>query len=113
MKNSYFTSDTNGQKPSEHGSEYDIEENRVVEGIEATIFPGNNDFDIKPENGKFPILDKLESRASIQPLDVPLDDIEASDMDNMVSQDLENPSGADIVDGKSKKREKKKAKDER
>lgn len=114
MKNSYFTGDTtNDQKPSEHGTSSAIEENHVFEGTGAIIFPGIDDFDIKSDNEKLSVLGKLESRASIRPLDVPLDEIENLVMENVVNQDHENPSAADIMDEKSKKREKKKAKEER
>ena len=113
MKNSYFTGDTNDQKLTEHGTNSAIEENHVFEGTGAISFPGIDDFDIKSDNEKLSVLGKLESRASIRPLDVPLDEIENSDVDNVVNQDHENPNAADIMDEKSKKREKKKAKVER
>lgn len=113
IKNSYFTGDTNDHKPSERGTTATIEENHGFEGTGAINSPGIDDFDIKSNNEKLSVLGKLESRASIRPLDVPLDEIENSDMDNVVNQDHENPNAADIMDEKSKKREKKKAKEER
>ena len=58
------------------------------------------DFSIQSSNGKLPVLDELESRASIQPLEVPLDDLEVSDTDNVVNKDLENLSDEDNIDEK-------------
>ncbi|KAL3534003.1 hypothetical protein ACH5RR_007524, partial [Cinchona calisaya] len=113
MKNSYFTSDANRQKPSGHGTDYAIDGNHVFESTEAIMLPSLDDFSIQSENGKLPVIGELESRASVRPLDVLLDEVETSDTDNMVSEDLKHLSGADIMGEKSKKRTKKKAKEER
>lgn len=105
MKNSYFVSDAaDGQETPK--IEYDNESDEDRETT-ATILPIiENDY-METENGKHPILAELESRASIPPLDVPLDDIETANVDNVANQDQERSSGADIEDGKNKKRAKK------
>ncbi|RAL51772.1 hypothetical protein DM860_010490 [Cuscuta australis] len=59
------------------------------------------------------ILTEVESRASIPPLEVPLNDIENSDTEDAVNKDPDQTSGANIIDGKEKKRAMKKAKKER
>lgn len=110
MKNSYFVSDADDvQETPKIESDNAIDEDQETA---ATILPIIENIYMETKNGKHPILAELESRASIPPLDVPLDDIETANMDNIVNQDLERSSGADTEDGKSTKRAKK-AKKER
>ncbi|KAG8646904.1 rRNA biogenesis protein RRP5 isoform X3 [Manihot esculenta] len=88
------TIDDSGSKPQESSS------------------PGIRGMDIESENEECPILAQAESRASIPPLDVTLDDMEHSDVDDVIDKNKEDIGEAKIVDEKKKKREKK-AKEER
>ncbi|CAL5377847.1 unnamed protein product [Camellia sinensis] len=89
MKNSYFMSNYDIQAPSKQKYDDAIEEKDHM----------NLDFEC--ENGQHPLPAEVEARASILPLEVPLDDIEKSDMVN-----------ADAVDQKNKSQAKKKANEE-
>ncbi|CAI9097447.1 OLC1v1033877C1 [Oldenlandia corymbosa var. corymbosa] len=114
MKSSYFKSDTNDQKLSEQGPGDAVPENHhVFEDTELMLLPEIADFSFPSVNGTHVAHDELESRASIRPLEVPLDDIEDSDTDNVATQVVELVDDADTIDEKSRKRPKKKAKLER
>ncbi|XP_039057637.1 rRNA biogenesis protein RRP5-like [Hibiscus syriacus] len=111
MKKSYFTDDIGITK--EEDSDEDIEETDVMDDEARSIqltnsTPGMN---IEYESGASSVLAQAESRASIPPLEVTIDDIEHADMD--ISQNQANNDNAITIDEKSKKREKKKAKEER
>ncbi|KAI5671713.1 hypothetical protein M9H77_12077 [Catharanthus roseus] len=112
MKNSYLHSDMEVQETSELDSDNAIDENHDG-GPEATSLSVIENSHMQSENGKHPILADLESRASIPPLDVPLDDMEIADVDNTTNQDLKDSNGAYIADETSKKHAKKKAKEDR
>ncbi|CAL5321258.1 unnamed protein product [Camellia sinensis] len=101
MKNSYFMSNYDIQAPSKQ--KYD-------DGIEEK---DHMNLDFECENGQRPLPAEVEARASILPLEVPLDDIEKSDMVNAACQNIEHVDDADAVDQKNKSQAKKKANEER
>ncbi|CAL5418123.1 unnamed protein product [Camellia sinensis] len=101
MKNSYFMSNYDIQAPSKQKYDDAIEEKDHM----------NLDFEC--ENGQHPLPAEVEARASILPLEVPLDDIEKSDMVNAACQNIEHVDDADAVDQKNKSQAKKKANEER
>ncbi|KAE8666126.1 RNA binding,RNA binding isoform 2 [Hibiscus syriacus] len=111
MKNSYFTDDIGITEQGD--SDDDIEETDVTDDEARSIqltdsTPGMN---IEYESGASSVLSQAESRASIPPLEVTIDDIEHADMD--ISQNQANNDDAISIDKKSKKRGKKKTKEER
>ncbi|CAL5439115.1 unnamed protein product [Camellia sinensis] len=101
MKNSYFMSNYDIQAPSKQKYDDAIEEKDHM----------NLDFEC--ENGQHPLPAEVEARASILPLEVPLDDIQKSDMVNAACQNIEHVDDADAVDQKNKSQAKKKANEER
>ncbi|XP_028075775.1 rRNA biogenesis protein RRP5-like [Camellia sinensis] len=101
MKKSYFMSNYDIQAPSKQKYDDAIEEKDHM----------NLDFEC--ENGQHLLLAEVEARASILPLEVPLDDIEKSDMVNAAFQNIEHVDDADAVDQKNKSQAKKKANEER
>lgn len=68
---------------------------------------GAQSMDTEDENGGCPIVAQAESRASIPPLEVSLDDIDESNIDNLVGQDEENIDEAATVHEKNKRQAKK------
>ena len=118
MKNSYLTGDYDIQAPSKPKSDDAISRNDYVEGTQLTTLlesssSGIQNLDIQCENGDRPVLAKVEERASILPLEVPLDDMENSGLDDDVCKNNEHVDDADTGDEKNKRRAKKKAKEER
>ncbi|THG15195.1 hypothetical protein TEA_009968 [Camellia sinensis var. sinensis] len=91
MKKSYFMSNYDIQAPSKQKYDDAIEE----------------------KDHMHLLLAEVEARASILPLEVPLDDIEKSDMVNAAFQNIEHVDDADAVDQKNKSQAKKKANEER
>ncbi|GMP76051.1 hypothetical protein CsSME_00032894 [Camellia sinensis var. sinensis] len=91
MKNSYFMSNYDIQAPSKQKYDDAIEEKDHMHPLPAEV----------------------EARASILPLEVPLDDIEKLDMVNAACQNIEHVDDADAVDQKNKSQAKKKANEER
>ncbi|TYJ18682.1 hypothetical protein E1A91_A09G140100v1 [Gossypium mustelinum] len=117
MKNSYFTDDIDFQITEQEESDEDIEETGVADDdaddeARSILLTDSTGMDIEYGSGVSDVLAQAESRASIPPLDVTLDDIEHSDMENFISQNQEN-NEVTGVDEKSKRRAKKKAKEER
>ncbi|WRX22777.1 S1 domain - like 5 [Theobroma cacao] len=111
MKNSYLTDDIDIQIPSNEESDEDVEETDDTRSRMLT--DSTLGMAIEYENGASSILAQAESRASIPPLEVTLDDIEHSDMDILVSQNQANSNEAVTGDEKNKRRAKKKAKEDR
>lgn len=115
MKNSYFSSDNDLQMLSEEETDEDIEENGSHDQslmLDGSL-PAVEDSDIESEGGEALVLAQTESRASVPPLEVTLEDIEQPVMDNVVSQNMERIDVADNKDEKNKRQAKKKAKEER
>uniref|UniRef100_A0A5B7AEH9 rRNA biogenesis protein RRP5 n=1 Tax=Davidia involucrata TaxID=16924 RepID=A0A5B7AEH9_DAVIN len=118
MKDSYFGDDTEIQTTSKQRSDDTIKENGFTGGTQLIMLPdsssaGIHNLGIECENGEHPILAETEARASVLPLEVPLDDVEYSDIHNVVSQDRDHLDDTDTTDEKNKKRAKKKAREER
>ncbi|CAL5409180.1 unnamed protein product [Camellia sinensis] len=120
MKNSYFMSNYDIQAPSKQKYDDAIEEKDHMVGTQLTMLPdrgslGMQNLDFECENGQHLLLAEVEVRASILPLEVPLDDIEKSDMVNAACQNIEHvdDADADAVDQKNKSQAKKKANEER
>ncbi|MBA0857666.1 hypothetical protein Goshw_015409 [Gossypium schwendimanii] len=117
MKNSYFTDDIDFQITEQEESDEDIEETGVADDdaddeARSILLTDSTGMDIEYRSGVSDVLAQAESRASIPPLDVTLDDIEHSDMENFISENQEN-NEVTAIDEKSKRRAKKKAKEER
>ncbi|GMP96859.1 hypothetical protein CsSME_00045323 [Camellia sinensis var. sinensis] len=118
MKNSYFMSNFDIQAPSKQKYDDAIEEKDHMVRTQLTMLPdrgslGMQNLDFECENGQHPLPAEVEARASILPLEVPLDDIEKSDMVNAAFQNIEHVDDADAVDQKNKSQAKKKANEER
>ncbi|CAL5321864.1 unnamed protein product [Camellia sinensis] len=117
---SYFMSNYDIQAPSKQKYDDAIEEKDHMVGTQLTMLPdrgslGMQNLDFECENGQHLLLAEVEARASILPLEVPLDDIEKSDMVNAACQNIEHvdDADADAVDQKNKSQAKKKANEER
>lgn len=115
MKSSYFKNDTDDlQMSSEEESDEAIEE--AGSYIRSSLFVNSSvavqDMDMESEDGGFPVLAQTESRASVPPLDVSLDD-EQPDMDNVISQNQGHIDEAKTIDEKNNRRAKKRVKEER
>ncbi|XP_022743667.1 rRNA biogenesis protein RRP5 isoform X2 [Durio zibethinus] len=114
MKKSYFADDIDNQIHSKEESDEEIEGSGVMDDGRSIILTDNpHGMDIEFEAGASSVLAQAESRASIPPLEVTLDDIEHSDMDILVSQNQTNSNEAVTIDEKNKRLAKKKAKEER
>ncbi|XP_016442839.2 rRNA biogenesis protein RRP5 [Nicotiana tabacum] len=115
MKNSYFNDATSGETNIRHSSGYPVEGNALSIGIESTPSPERSSQERENLDGESvdatdPFLAEVESRASIPPLEVPLDDIENLDEDDIVNQDSGDASNLGTSDEKNKKLAAKKAK---
>lgn len=118
MKDSYFEGHDDIQAPSKQKSDASVDGNDYIEFDPLTSLPessssGIQNLAIDFGNGEHPILADVEARASIPPLEVPLDDIESSGMDDVLSHDKKLVESVGIEDEKSKRRAKKKANEER
>ncbi|CAH2053972.1 unnamed protein product [Thlaspi arvense] len=117
MKSSCFMDgdDVEAQPPSEENANEAIMECDSVNGSKSGGTAAVGDFGFletsgERHSGTSLVLAQVESRASISPLEVDLDDIEESDVDKNHNQ--EKLQGAD-KDEKSKRRDKQKDKEER
>ncbi|KAG6700889.1 hypothetical protein I3842_08G135300 [Carya illinoinensis] len=115
MKGSYMGDGIDFQLPSQQEPDEAIRENGFTTLLTSpgSSLLGAQSMDTEDENGDCPILAQAESRASIPPLEVSLDDIDQSSIDNLVGQDQENIDEATTVHEKNKRQAKKKAKKER
>ncbi|KAL2480440.1 RNA binding [Abeliophyllum distichum] len=117
LKNSYFEDDRTVQTPSRESHDNANEENDSFVCTVSTMLPQSSSAWIQnrnneSENGLHPILADVEARAFIQPLEVPLDDIESFDIEDDASRSIAVATIADTIDEKNKKA-KKKAREER
>lgn len=113
MKNSYMRGETVLQIPSKEESDEPIVDGmKSITSMNSSLF-GTSNIDVEDEINQFPILSQVQQRADIPPLDVPLDDFDQFDVNNTNSQSEEHANEEDIVNEKHKRREKKKAKEER
>ncbi|XWS56135.1 hypothetical protein CRYUN_Cryun09bG0060500 [Craigia yunnanensis] len=114
MKNSYFTDDIDIRIPSIEESDEEIEETGFMDDARSIMLTDSiHGLNIEFESGAISVLAQAESRASIPPLEVTLDDIDHSDMDILISQNQANSNEAVAIDEKNKRRAKKKAKEKR
>lgn len=93
-------------------------ENDFVDETQLSTFLESNsheiqNLDIEYEDEEYPVLSQAESRASILPLEVDFDDVDHSNLDDTTSQNQILTSETNIMDEKSKRRAKKKAKEEK
>ncbi|KAJ0242497.1 S1 domain-containing protein [Hirschfeldia incana] len=112
MKSSYFINgdDEEAQPPSEENANDSSMECDPVNDSKPGVLTAVGEFGFQETNsGTSVALAQVESRASILPLEVDLDDIEESDFDNNQNQKLQGAN----KDEKSKRREKQKDKEER
>ncbi|KAF3620072.1 hypothetical protein FXO37_33419 [Capsicum annuum] len=91
MKKSYFNDATSTETDARPSSGYTVNGDALSIGIESTPSPekssqAREDFDGESVDGKDLFLAEVESRASIPPLDVPLDDTENFDMGDVVNE---------------------------
>jgi len=113
MKNSYMRGETVLQIPSKEESDEPIVDGmKSITSMNSSLF-GTSNIDVEDEINQFPILSQAQERADIPPLDVALDDFDQFDANNANSQSEEHANEEDIVNEKHKRREKKKAKEER
>ncbi|PHU22743.1 hypothetical protein BC332_07850 [Capsicum chinense] len=95
MKKSYFNDATSTETDARPISDYTVNGDALSIGIESTPSPekssqGREDLDGESVDGKDLFLAEVESRASIPPLEVPLDDTENLDMGDVVNEDSGN-----------------------
>ncbi|KAL9999138.1 putative suppressor of forked, tetratricopeptide-like helical domain superfamily [Helianthus debilis subsp. tardiflorus] len=110
MKASYFDTDVGTGTPANHGSD-SINENNS-ESDEETPFEVQEPL-ILSGNGDHPMLAEVESRASVLPLDVSLDETEDSPMDDVGAQSPEALDNVTKTSENKVKRTKKKEMEER
>lgn len=108
MKDSYFGGNTDNV----------IKENGLSDNTTLVSFPssgliGIQNMDTEGEQEEFPVLAQAESRASVPPLEVSLDDIDQPDMDNLGERGQEHIDEVDTKDERNTRQAKKKEKAER
>lgn len=117
IKDSYMSDNYETQPLSKQESRDPIHANDEKEGTQMDMLLDNDSpriqcLDVEYENAELPVLANIEARASILPLEVPLNDIDDSAMDD-ISEKKEHADDAEITEEKNMRREKKKAKEER
>lgn len=116
MKNSYFKDDEPLQTSSDQNPDYDEGKVQSVALAEPKISPRNTstyDENNKNESESQPdVLDYAKSRALVPALEVVLDDIESVDDEGDVSQVVQTVN-ADTIEGKTQKKAKRKAREEK
>ncbi|CAL5397376.1 unnamed protein product [Camellia sinensis] len=85
------------EEPSGYTNTVDEDRQRISLGMKNSYFMSNC------AKVQHPLLAEVEARASILPLEVPLDDIENSDMVNAVCQNIEHVGDLDTLDEKNKR----------
>ncbi|XP_042480100.1 rRNA biogenesis protein RRP5 isoform X1 [Macadamia integrifolia] len=116
MKSSYIRDDTSSHVLSDQNKFEAVDGNgssddSQISTPEESSLRGSQDAVF--ESGENPILAEAESRASIMPLEVALDDMEDSDSENIISRAQEHVNEADSLAEKNKRRAKRKQKEER
>lgn len=112
MKNSYFDDeDGDIQLPSEDESDEEIRETGLMDGTRSETLMDNMEIDF--ENRESSVLAQAESRAAIPPLEVSLDDIEESEIDNTVSNNQPRADEAVAVVEKNTRQKNKIAKEKK
>lgn len=115
MKNSYINDATSGETYTRPSSGYAVNGDALSIGLESTSSPesssqGREDLDGESVDGKDLFLAEVESRASIPPLEVPLDETENLDMGDVFNQNSGDATNFGTSDDKNQKHVAKKAK---
>lgn len=105
--------ETSEQEPNEASRDNDLMNHTDSISFPDTSLLGAQNMDVECENAEFPNLAQTESRASVPPLEVTLDEINQSDVDNLVGGNQEHLVVRDRLGEKAKRQTKKKAKEER
>jgi rRNA biogenesis protein RRP5 len=113
MKNSYMRGETVLQIPLDEGSNEPIADGMKSTSSTNSILLGPSNMDVEYETDQFPILSQAEESAYIPPLDVALDDFDQFELNNTNSHSEEGANEEGVLNEKQKRREKKKAKEER
>lgn len=101
------------QIPSEEESDKPVANGIKSITLMNSSFLGTLNMDVEDEINQFPTLSQAQERADIPPLDVSLDDCDQFGVNNTISQSEEHANEEDTIKEKHKRREKKKAKEER
>ena len=107
MKESYVLDGDNTEETS------DEEASNGFTGDSKLISSPDNHMDVEYGNLEIPILAQTESRASVPPLEVTLDDENQEDANDKVGRNQEHVDEENTLDEKSKRKAKRKAKEER
>ncbi|XP_019053357.1 PREDICTED: rRNA biogenesis protein RRP5 isoform X2 [Nelumbo nucifera] len=117
MKNSYLSDDTSvdllNRNIDENKHENGLVDDPLVSISQERSACGIQDSDPDYGSRECEVLAQAESRASILPLDVNLDDVDGSDLDNAVNRAEEHDNETATISEKNKRRAKRKAKEER
>ena len=118
MKDFYVLEKDDTEEPLDQEADVTIEKNSLMYDTKLISLPesgflGVQTMDVEYENSEIPILAQAESRASVPPLEVDLDDKYQENADDEMILNHEHISDADTLDEKSKRQAKKKAKKER
>lgn len=114
MKDTYIIEGDNVQEPSrvEAVIENGLTNNTKIISLCESGFLGEHNLDVDCQNMEFPVLAQIESRSSVPPLEVTLDDMDHSDLGNRTDQ-THHIDRVDALDEKSKRLAKKKANEEK
>ncbi|KAJ9541321.1 hypothetical protein OSB04_027827, partial [Centaurea solstitialis] len=110
MKRSYFEMDTDVGAPAEHGSDALDEDDSELSDQNADDFQEPL---ISFENGKHPVLAEVESRASVLPLEVALDDTDDLPVNDVGAESTEPLDNKSETNENKNRRTKKKEMEER
>lgn len=110
MKRSYIDNNDNQQVPSDESDEDD--DSSLNDSSTMCRDKQFQILDLECETDDHQVLEQVESRASIPPLEVTLDDMDQPDMNSAVTCQ-EQIDKTDTTDEKNQKRAKRKAKEER
>eukprot|EP00262_Sarcandra_glabra_P007984 TRINITY_DN21152_c0_g1_i1.p1 TRINITY_DN21152_c0_g1~~TRINITY_DN21152_c0_g1_i1.p1 ORF type:complete len:572 (-),score=125.55 TRINITY_DN21152_c0_g1_i1:250-1932(-) len=120
MKSSYIEDGSSLHIPSNHKVDelIDGDGDGAIDTSELIVQEDDNlattrEVNSDHTNREYPVLAQAESRASVLPLDVTLDEMEVIDADNVVTRTQEDMNETDNAAGKNQRRAKKKAKEER
>ncbi|KAL5720281.1 hypothetical protein ACHQM5_012960 [Ranunculus cassubicifolius] len=112
MKESYMLDNINDPKHSDQNIEESSDADSDIDDPDTTMLQASNLSNCitqEEDNHDYSVLTNVESRASIPPLEVTLDDIDDDlDFDNFENKEKESLEDVEITTEKSKRREKKK-----
>ena len=113
MKESYVLDGDNTEETSDEEADDETIESNGFKGDSKLISLPDNHIDVEYANLEIPILAQTESRASVPPLEVTLDDENQEDANDIVGRNQEHVDEENTLDEKSKRKAKRKAKEER